>query len=555
MKVSNVGRILSPLRKEKMLVFGSIIAGILAAVLNLSCPILIGAIIGELADGKPDDTRFIWLVSFFVCSWVLTWAVSIIANYVGTKTNQNILKSLRMQVLHHFLRLAPVESERISAGRVEAYITSDLPVWARLYGPLLAESVHSLAQFIGAMIALSHLDSRLTLWIAPFLLLGFFIPFTTSQYFVTLNRHVQYALSHVLEKSTDTIHGFRDLISFRAENWALERYQSVCSISYRTEVKRDVTQGLFQIIGASMEVISYLLVLIVGGRLVVINELGIGDLVSFLGTIELIFFPVRYANDLFGTVLQSYAAAKRIWEFLDREKMRRQLPQFNGIKLKSVNFKYLGSNKQVLTDITCSIEKGKLVAVVGKSGSGKSTLLQLMAGLYSNTGGEVEYLGDDRVSTAYVWQDPFLFNDLLYDNLTFGKAIPMDEIKKVASSVNADTIIANLKEQLLSHVQRNGSNFSGGERRRLALTRALLSRPGCLILDEPTAGLDDENAKMVWDVIESLGSRVTRIISTHRLEEAKKADFILVLQNGKLIESGSHHELMVKEGYYASMFY
>jgi ATP-binding cassette subfamily B protein len=132
-------------------------------------------------------------------------------------------------------------------------------------------------------------------------------------------------------------------------------------------------------------------------------------------------------------------------------------------------------------------------------------------------------------------------------------SLSLDEIRKVASTVNADRIVMGLSDSYESNVRSSGNNLSGGERRRLAILRALLRRPGLLVLDEPTAGLDGENAKIVWEAIENIGSEVTRVVSTHRMEEAKKADLIIVLQDGKLVESGCHHDLFVIDGVYARM--
>lgn len=523
------------------MVVWSILIGILAAGLNLTRPILFGMIINVLVNGDPNSHVF-WLILLFLGSWLATWGSSLLLMYVSTKISQRILMSLRVDLFAHFLRLPFTKIEEIDPGKIQAYHASDLPRWTSVYGTLLAEVTHSLAQFIGSIIALSYLDANLMLWLLPFLILSASIPIVTSKSIVNISHVAQEAFSSTLETLSSLIKGSRDLISVGANKWGENRFKEACNSSYRTNVKRDFSQGFLQIVGSAIEILAYILILYIGGSKVLRNEMAIGELISFLATIEMIFFPARHVNHLVVSMQNSFAAAKRVIDFLDIKERQPSLLISTCMYVDSVSYTYPLSNTIALDSITFNIEPGKHIVITGESGSGKSTLLKLLAGLYLPTKGKIVY--DDRVSNlSMIWQEPYLFNVSVFDNLVVGADLSTAKVRAIASKVNMDSTIMRLPYGYKSNVTDGGQNFSGGEKRRLAIARALLTNPNLLIFDEPTAGLDDANALSIWQMISELGPNVTKIVTTHRIEEAKKADVVLVLRDGKLIKCGSPDEL------------
>lgn len=530
----------------------SVLVGICAAGLNLSRPILLGIIIGELVKGDPQN-RITWLVILFILSWCATWIISLLIRYLSTKVSQRILKNLRLEVLYHLLNLPLIENEQLSSGKIQAYTSSDLPVWATLYGTILTQVVHSIAQLVGAGIALVNFDPQLTVIILPFLLIGSIAPIIASRTMIKINRSAQDAISGTLETLSGMVQGSKDIISLNVEKWSLNRFKKACDVTYKAEIKRNFAQGLIQVFGAAAEIIAYVLVLAIGGGKVLKNELEVGQLVSFLATIEMIFFPARNASDLAGTIQSSLAAANRVLEFLKIEPKRKIAQLTSRLEMRSISFQYPDTDKLSLNSVSCTINKGDLVVIIGESGSGKSTLLKIIAGLYDPTNGEIIKNGESIGTPSLVWQDPCLFNVSVFENLSLDRDISIEKVREVTTSLNLDETIMKLPNQYHTLLQENGSNFSGGQRRRLAIARSLLSNKNCILLDEPTAGLDIDNARKVWDSISKFNSGATRIITTHRLEETQNADLILVLQEGRLIENGSPEELMLLDSYYKKM--
>ncbi|MFD1673898.1 ABC transporter ATP-binding protein [Alicyclobacillus fodiniaquatilis] len=529
-------RMLAPLRKEKLLVFSSILVGSLAAVLNLSRPILLGYIISELVSNASLYKVFS-LVSLFTLSWIMTWVASFFIRYLSSVVSQRTLVALQLQLLKHFLNLPVETSNQVSSGKLEAHTNSDLPLWVTVYGSTLAEVTHSITQLIAAAITLLKLDLRLSSIVAPFLIISALIPVFTSKYMMQISRSAQDGISNVLERLTSIIHGVPDLISFGAKPWALERYKEACNDNYHKQVKRTVAQGALSIASSSTEIIAYILVLAIGGSQVLKHELNVGYLVSYLGTIEMIFFPATYANNLSSSIQNSWAAARRVWAFFDMPVTQPRIRAGSSMQLTSISYTYPGSEIPTLREITCQIEKGKLIAIIGESGSGKSTLLHVLSGLYQPTQGYIELFEDNEVS-GFVWQEPFLFPGTISENLTLGQDVPLETMRQLSACLNIDETMMRLPSQYESLVGYSGNNFSGGQKKRLAIVRALLRKASLLMMDEPTAGLDIENSRLVWELIEGLNPPVTRIITTHRLDEARRADVVIVMKEGRIVEYG-----------------
>lgn len=536
-------KLIEPMRNEKKLVAGSLIVGLIAAGLNLSRPLLLGLIVQSLVNRASKD-EVIMLICLFALSWLLTWGGSLFIRYLSSSVSQKILKNLQIKLLKQYLHIPLPKSEHIGVGKIEAYTNSDLPVWSNLYGSTLAEVTHSLAQFVGASIALLTINSRLAWLLIPFLILSALIPLMTSRYMVKISEKAQESISSVIEQLSGFTRGMKDIVSFRKQDWALNKYSITCDHNYKNQIKRNLAAGIISIASSSTEIIAYLLVLSVGAYYVFKNEITVGYLVSFLGTIEMIFFPVRYSNDLSSSIQNSYAAAKRVWSFFDTKFDDFKPDILPSVRLLNVSFIPEGSDKPTIKNLDCTIQPGKLTAIVGHSGSGKTTLLHILAGLYKPTNGTIKFSGDHSVNSSFVWQEPVFFSGSILENITFGNnySLPIEKLNEATFKANIYETIMSLPEGYNSEISSAGNNFSGGEKKRLALARALLQNPGFLVLDEPTSGLDVQTADRVISTIQEYDN-VTRIFSTHRLEEAKKADYIIVMNQGEMVYSGESSQI------------
>ncbi|HDX9609859.1 TPA: ABC transporter ATP-binding protein [Bacillus toyonensis] len=534
-------RILLPLRKEKMLVIASICSGIIAAILNLSCPIFMGLIVDNLIQQELKGAYL--YIALFAGSRFMLWMNNLLFDYISSKASQRILRKKRIDVLHHFFSLPFEEGEKIQQGELETLVVSDIPNWVRLYGSILIEYIHVIAQFIGALIALQHIDIQFIWWITPFLFLSAIVPVLIGEKVRNIASIAQKNQSSVVEMMSQFVKGIQDLRSLQKEKWAIGLFKGVTAQSYKSEIKKTMLQQGIGIVGTVIETGAYIIVLIIGAQKIIKGDMGVGALVAVLATIEMLFFPVRYASDLLMMTQVAIASASRVFCFLDIQAEYRHVENTMGMRLTNVSFQENSKEKCRIKNIHLQINPGELVIIVGESGAGKTTLLKLLTGLYKPSNGSVVYYGNEARMTT-VWQEPRFFRTTIKENIYFGEEGLENQLEKNAELVNVTPIIRGVSEGSQTVLHKSGEEFSGGERKRLALLRAIVSNPNLIILDEPTAGLDSGNQEVVWNMIEGIGRDVTRIVATHDVERAMLADRVVIMREGSIIACGSPEKLI-----------
>ncbi|HFI2421513.1 ABC transporter ATP-binding protein/permease [Bacillus paranthracis] len=534
-------RILLPLQKEKILVIAAVCSGVFAAILNLSRPLFMGLIVDNLIQRELKGAYF--YITLFTVTRLLMWVNNLSFDYVSSKASQRILREKRIDVLRHFFLLPFEESEKIKQGELETLVVSDIPNWVRLYGSILIEYIHAIAQFIGAIIALQHIDIQFILWITPFLFLSAMVPMLLGKKVRNIASIAQKNQSTVVEMVSQFVKGAQDLRSLQKEKWAIGLFKGVTAQSYKTEVKKTMMQHYIGVVGTVIETGAYIVVLIIGAQKIMQGEMEVGSLVAVLATIEMLFFPVRYVGDLLMMTQVAAASASRVFSFLDKRVANSNVEKAMGMTITNVSFQENGEEKCRIKNIDLQINPGELVMIVGESGAGKTTLLKLMTGLYKPSNGSIAYYGNEARLTT-VWQEPRFFRTTVKENMYFGEVGLENELEKSAELVNVMPIIRGLPEGLQTVLHKSGEEFSGGERKRLALLRAIGSNPNFIILDEPTAGLDPGNQEFVWNMIEGLGSDVTRIVATHDVEKVILADRVVIMKEGSIVACGSPEKLI-----------
>ncbi|HDR4605432.1 TPA: ABC transporter ATP-binding protein [Bacillus cereus] len=540
-------RILLPLQKEKILVIAAICSGSFAAILNLSRPLFMGLIVDNLIQRELKGAYL--YITLFAASRLLMWVNNLSFDYISSKASQRILRKTRIDVLRHFFLLPFEESEKIKQGELETLVVSDIPNWVRLYGSILIEYIHAIAQFIGAFIALQHIDIQFILWVTPFLFLSAMVPMLLGKKVRNIASIAQKNQSTVVEMMSQFVKGAQDLRSLQKEKWAIRLFKGVTAQSYKTEVKKTMMQHCIGVVGTVIETGAYIVVLIIGAQKIMQGEMEVGSLVAVLATIEMLFFPVRYVGDLLMMSQVAAASASRVFSFLDKRVANSNVERAMGMTITNVSFQENDEEKCRIHNIDLQINPGELVMIVGESGAGKTTLLKLMTGLYKPSSGSVVYYGNGARMTT-VWQEPRFFRTTVKENMYFREEGLENKLEKNAELVNVTPIISGLPEGLQTVLHKSGEEFSGGERKRLALLRAIVSNPNLIILDEPTAGLDPSNQEVVWDMIEELGSDVTRIVATHDVEKVILADRVVIMKEGSIVACGNPEKLINNHSFF-----
>ncbi|MGS4994434.1 ABC transporter ATP-binding protein [Bacillus cereus] len=534
-------RILLPLRKEKILVLAAVCSGIIAAILNLSRPIFMGLIVDNLIQRELKGTYL--YIALFAGIRFLMWTNNLLFDYISSKASQRILQTKRIELLRHYFSLPFEESEKIKQGELETLVVSDIPNWVRLYGSILIEYIHAIAQFIGAFIALQHIDIQFILWITPFLFLSATVPMLFGEKVRNIASVAQKNHSSVVEMVSQFVKGIQDLRSLQKEKWAIRLFKRVTAQSYKSEVKKTMMQHCIGVVGTVIETGAYILVLIIGAQKIMRGEIEVGSLIAVLATIEMLFFPVRYVGDLLIMTQVAVASANRTFCFLNKRAADNNVERAMGIRITNVSFQENDEEKCRIHNIDLQIRPGELVIIVGESGAGKTTLLKLITGLYKPSNGSIAYYGNEARMTT-VWQEPRFFRTTITENMYFGEECLENQLEKNSELINVTPIIRGLPEGSQTVLHKSGEELSGGERKRLALLRAIVSNPTLIILDEPTAGLDPGNQELVWNMIEGIGRDVTRIVATHDVERAMIADCVVVIKNGTIVECGNPRELL-----------
>ncbi|EEL27684.1 ABC transporter ATP-binding protein [Bacillus cereus] len=534
-------RILLPLRQEKILVIAAVCSGIIAAILNLSRPIFMGLIVDNLIQRELKGAYL--YIALFAGSRFLMWANNLLFDYISSKASQRILQTKRIELLRHYFSLPFEESEKIKQGELETLVVSDIPNWVRLYGSILIEYIHAIAQFIGAFIALQHIDIQFILWVTPFLFLSTIVPILMGEKVRDIASVAQKNHSSVVEMVSQFVKGIQDLRSLQKEKWAIRLFKRVTAQSYKSEVKKTMMQHCIGVVGTVIETGAYILVLIIGAQKIMRGEIEVGSLIAVLATIEMLFFPVRYVGDLLIMTQVAVASANRTFCFLNKRAADNNVERAMGIRITNVSFQENDEEKCRIRNIDLQIRPGELVIIVGESGAGKTTLLKLITGLYKPSNGSIAYYGNEARMTT-VWQEPRFFRTTVTENMYFGEECLENQLEKNSELINVTPIIRGLPEGSQTVLHKSGEELSGGERKRLALLRAIGSNPNLIILDEPTAGLDPSNQETVWNMIEGLGRDVTRIVATHDVEKVILADRVVIMREGSIVACGSPEKLI-----------
>ena len=382
------------------------------------------------------------------------------------------------------------------------------------------------------------------------------------------SKQSQSYLGDILDVINETIGGLRVIQAFNAQNIFQNKFSKM-NYAYRRLLKSiDVNQSLAGPFSQFFGVSIVVLILYYGGTLVFQNNLERSLFIPFIFLFATVISPIKSLSNAISSIQRGLIAGERIFEILDTEKEiysrenAVQLPEFTGqLELNNVSFSY--GDRVVLSDISLTIPKGKSIALVGPSGGGKSTLMDLFPRFLDPQEGSVLIDGVNfkdcdlyslRNLMGTVTQDSILFNDNIFNNIAFGIAATKEEVEQAAKVANAHAFIMESENGYQTEIGDSGMKLSGGQRQRLTIARAVLKNPDILLLDEATSALDSESERLVQEALNKLMDNRTSIVIAHRLSTIQHVDEIVVIEQGKIKERGTHAELIANEGVYFKLY-
>jgi ABC-type multidrug transport system fused ATPase/permease subunit len=510
------------------------------------------------------------LIAALVGAYALSQLVQIGDNYIRHALGEKFIFDLRVRLYAYLQKMSLSFFERTSTGELMSRVTNDLSALEHFVTHGSALTAVDLIRLIGGSIILFILDWRL----AALVLIPVPVLAVALRHYNTrirpVYRSVRARLGDINAKLQDNLSGIRVIQAFAREEMERQRFTTESERYYRARVKGIRYWSVFfpaiRFLGAMGSVI----VLGVGALMVVKGEMSLGTLVAFLSYTTSFYEPINRLTEVDNIFQEAIAAGERFFEILDQTTEVGDapdavaLPTIQGkLVFDEVTFRY-GTGDKVLHDIAFEMAPGEMVALVGPSGAGKTSIANLICRFYDPNQGQITIDGNDlrriklsslRQQVAVVLQDSFLFNNSVVENLLYGKPdADREEIIEAAQAANAHEFIMQLPEGYDTEIGERGVKLSGGQKQRLALARAILADPSILILDEATSSVDAEAEFLIQQALERVLKDRTSLVIAHRLSTVRNADKIIVLDQGRIVETGKHEELLQREGLYGQLY-
>jgi ABC-type multidrug transport system fused ATPase/permease subunit len=547
----------------------SVLSLLTATATALAPPYLAKLALDDAVENRGGNAIYI-VVGIFVAAGLGNCVMTYVETYLTGWVGERILADLRIRLFAHLQRLSLGFYERNRAGVIISRLTNDVEAIDQLVTDGVTTLVQSTLTLAGTAIILFILDWRLALATCAVIPL---VSIATAIFRSRSSRAyaaVRERLGLVTATLAEDIAGMRIVQSFTREDAAYSNFRAVAG-RYRDANMQTVTlNGLYFPFVDLLSSIALAVVLGYGGHLYFSNAVTLGTLFAFLLYVQNFFDPVQQLSQLYNTFLSAAAALDKIMDVLAEEPDivdppdARELPRINGhVRFEGVRFQY-GRGDEVLHGIDLDVPAGTTVALVGHTGAGKSTIAKLIARFYEPTHGRVTIDGFDlnevtqaslRRQLGVVPQEGFLFAGTVAHNIAFGKpgATPK-EIVRAAQRVGAHEFILRLEDGYETQLGERGSRLSLGQRQLIAFARALLADPRILILDEATSSVDIGTERKIEQALRLLLEHRTAFIIAHRLSTIRDADLIVVLEHGRVVEQGSHEELLARRGLYTSLY-
>lgn len=539
------------------------VAGFFLAVAS-ACQLAFPQVIRNMVDASlqaKDLARIDQISMLILLVFIVQAIASTIRYYLFTMAGERIVQQLRRNLYSAILRQEIAFFDFNKTGELISRISSDTTILQNAVSVNVSMGLRNLAAAIGGLVLMVYTSPKLALSmliVIPPVILGAAI---FGKKIRTFSRRAQDNLAEASVVAEETISGIRTVRSFAQEQFEQGRYNHSLNVSLLS-VKDKVKQiSIFIMLASLIGYAAISAVIWYGGRQVISSELSIGDLTQFLIYLMIVAFSVGSLGGLWGDFMSAVGAGKRIFEIMERKTAMdlqvgiRPETLSGAVEFKNVNFSYPARPElHVLENFNLQLKSNQVVALVGPSGSGKTTVAALLTRLYDVDSGDI-WFDQHSIKTiepnwlrnqiGLVSQEPILISSTIEENIKYGNSTASHEdVIRAAKQANAHDFVMSFTEQYKTLVGERGIQLSGGQKQRIAIARAILKNPKILILDEATSALDTESESLVQDALNKLMKDRTTLVIAHRLSTVQNSNLICVLEKGKIVESGQHHDLL-----------
>ncbi|MRS02840.1 ABC transporter ATP-binding protein, partial [bacterium] len=564
----------------KVSIFIVLVFAIASTIFMIAGPKILGkattrlfeGIVGQIAGtGSGIDFTYIGnIVMIMVALYLTSTAFSYIQGWIMTSVSMKLTYKLRKQISEKINRLPLRYFDGTNQGEVLSRVTNDVDTVSQTLNQSLTQIITSVTTIIGVlvmMVSISWIMTLVALFILPLSALFISVVVKQSQKYF---KEQQDYLGHVNGHIEEMFGGHVVMKAFNGEQKSIEKFDSYNNTLYSSAWKSQFLSGMMMPIMNFIGNLGYVAIAILGGYMAIRNAITVGDIQAFIQYVRSFTQPIAQVAQISNVLQQTAAAAERVFEFLGETEETEdivdpvQVDCVEGtVEFKNVHFGY-NPDKIIINDFSATITPGQKIAIVGPTGAGKTTMVKLLMRFYDVNSGAILVDGHDirnfkrkdlRDQFGMVLQDAWLYNDTIMENIRYGQLNATDEeVVAAAKTAYVDHFIRTLPDGYHMVLNEETSNISQGQKQLLTIARAILSNPRILILDEATSSVDTRTEVLIQKAMDNLMKNRTSFIIAHRLSTIRNADLILVMNNGDIVEQGSHDDLLAKGGFYAEIY-